>query len=192
MAYFYIYITNKGELMRKLALFAIAIALAFITTGCTASYERTFVTWRSGHDYAPARILVVTPPYGTYETIEYPTSGHEVVAALTKELKRYTNAISTVLTPVSINQLDDQLIQSVDYIIIPEILHWEDRATGWSMRPDRIEVRFDFYNNQRKLIDSYLITARSAYIVWISRQPNSLLPKPIRQMLTELFDKKLN
>ena len=178
--------------MRKLTLFAIAIALAFITTGCTASYERSFVNMRSSHNYAPARFLLVTPPNGRFETIEYPTSGHEVVAALSKELQRYTNAIKTIMTPVSIDQILDQDIQSVDYIIIPEILHWEDRATGWSMRPDRIEVRFDIYNNQRELIDSYQIKGRSAYIVWISRQPNSLLPKPIRQMLTELFDKKIN
>ncbi|MCI6438660.1 DUF4823 domain-containing protein [Fibrobacter sp.] len=74
-------------------------------------------------------------------------------------------------------------------MIIPQILHWEDRATGWSFVPDRIEVRFDIYNNQRQLIDSYLINGRSAYIVWVSKQPNSLLPKPIRAMLKELFGK---
>ena len=173
--------------MRKLIFFAIAIALAFITTGCTASYERTFINQRSNHDYTPARFLLVTPANGTFGKIDYPTSGSEVIATLTKELKRYTNAISTVLTPTPIDQLQDQDVEAADYIIIPEILHWEDRATGWSMKPDRIEVRFDIYNNQRELIDSYQIKGRSAYIVWVSKQPNSLLPKPIRQMLTELL-----
>ena len=108
---------------------------------------------------------------------------------MSKELQRYTTSIKTVSAPTPVDQLPEEDVQSADYIIAPEILHWEDRATGWSMRPDRIEVRFDIYNSQRELIDSYLIKGRSAYIVWVSKQPNSLLPKPIRQMLTELLGK---
>ena len=101
----------------------------------------------------------------------------------------WANLIAALLGTVTIEQIYPQDLAQTDYVIIPQILHWEDRATGWSFVPDRIEVRFDIYNNQRQLIDSYLINGRSAYIVWVSKQPNSLLPKPIRAMLKELFGK---
>jgi hypothetical protein len=32
-----------------------------------------------------------------------------------------------------------------DYFVIPEILHWEDRATEWSGIPDKIEVKISIY-----------------------------------------------
>ena len=94
------------------------------------------------------------------------------------------------MSPVKIENIKDEDLQQNDYVFIPEILHWEDRLTGWSFRPDRIQVRFDIYNNQRELVNSYLITGRSAYVVWVSRQPNSLLKKPIRDMLKTFFYKE--
>jgi hypothetical protein len=33
--------------------------------------------------------------------------------------------------------------QGIPYVLLPDILHWEERATEWSGRRDRIEVRLD-------------------------------------------------
>ncbi|MCF0221500.1 MAG: DUF4823 domain-containing protein [Fibrobacter sp.] len=96
--------------------------------------------------------------------------------------------ISVIPTTVTIDQIQDSDLERVDYVFIPEILHWEDRATGWSFRPDRIEVRFDIYNNQRQLINSVSIKGKSANVVWVQKAPNSLLPKPIRLLLKDLFN----
>jgi hypothetical protein len=175
--------------MYKFIFLIFAIALAMFTTGCTASYQHMTLNQPANELYPQSRFLLVTPVNGMYGNTVYPSSGFEVIQALTKELQHYTNAIATIPVPVTIEQIYPQDLAQTDYVIIPQILHWEDRATGWSFVPDRIEVRFDIYNNQRQLIDSYLINGRSAYIVWVSKQPNSLLPKPIRAMLKELFGK---
>ena len=175
--------------MNKFIFLIFAIALAMLTTGCTASYQHMTLNQPTNVLYPQSRFLLVTPVNGMYGNTVYPSSGFEVIQALTKELQHYTNAIATIPVPVTIEQIYPQDLAQTDYVIIPQILHWEDRATGWSFVPDRIEVRFDIYNNQRQLIDSYLINGRSAYIVWVSKQPNSLLPKPIRNMLKELFGK---
>jgi hypothetical protein len=111
-----------------------------------------------------------------------------VVDVLNKELKKYTPYVGIIPVTITIDQINSQDMEKTDYVIIPQIIHWEDRLTGWSFKPDRIEVRFDIYNNQRQLIDSYMIQGRSAYIVWANKQPNSLLPRPIRNMLKELFN----
>jgi hypothetical protein len=175
--------------MKKIILFAIAVASAFLTSGCSASYQGIYLNQPSNHVYTPSRFLLVTPASGVYNNTVYPSSGPDVIAALTKELQRYTQSVAIIPVPVTIEQIFPQDLERTDYVIIPQILHWEDRATGWSFIPDRIEVRFDIFDNQRRFIDSYLIQGRSAYIVWVSKQPNSLLAKPIRKMLTELFAK---
>ncbi len=174
--------------MKKIISALIFLTATFLMSGCTASYQSEFMAPQS---YMQDRtsFLIVTPEFGRYETIDYPTSGIDVASALEKELKQYSPQIATIPTPVTIENISDEDLQKFDYIFIPQILHWEDRATGWSMRPDRIKVRFDIFNNQRKLVNSYLITGRSAYIVWISKAPNSLLRKPIRDMLKKLFNK---
>lgn len=172
--------------VKKMLILFIVTAVAMVISGCSASYHQDFLQDpQSMHDRA--RVLIVTPENGSYGTEYYPTSGNDVVQVLTKELRNYTTNISVIPRTVRIEQIYEEDLQNVDYIIIPEILHWEDRATGWSFRPDRIEVRFDIYDNQRQLVNSVSIKGKSANIVWVQKAPNSLLPKPIRRLLRELF-----
>ena len=155
----------------------------------SSNLKREYFYEKSDFNINSPYVLIVTPEPGRYATVEYPTSGIEVASALAQELKQYSPQISTIPTPVTIENITDGDLQKFDYIFIPQILHWEDRATGWSMKPDRIKIRFDIFNNQRQLVNSYLITGRSAYIVWISKTPDSLLRKPIRDMLKKFFNK---
>ena len=175
--------------MRNNILFALIATFSLLFMGCSASYQQGFLQ-KSNHQYSPTRILLITPENGTYGDIVYPTSGNDVITALTQELNRYSpQSISTTYNPIDVQNLPDSDIANFDYIFAPKILHWEDRATGWSFRPDRIEVLFYIYDNQRNLIDTYNIKGRSAYVVWVSKQPNSLLKKPIRNMLADIFGK---
>ncbi|MCQ2103826.1 MAG: DUF4823 domain-containing protein [Fibrobacter sp.] len=171
---------------RKVVALLLLAALTFSLSGCTASYKQDFLQ-DPNYMSAQASVLIVTPKDGTYGEIYYETSGRDVVEALTKELRKYTTNVAVIPTNVSINDIADEDLQGFDYIFTPEILHWEDRLTGWSFRPDRIEVRFDIYNNQRQLTNSINIKGKSANIVWVSKAPKSLLPKPIRLMLQDLF-----
>lgn len=174
--------------MKKIISTLILLTATLLMSGCTASYQSEFMTPQS-YMQDQARILIVTPEFGKFGTIDYPTSGIDVASALAQELRQYSPQIATIPNPVTIENIGDEDLQKFDYVFIPQILHWEDRATGWSMKPDRIKVRFDIFNNQRKLVNSYLITGRSAYIVWISKAPNSLLRKPIRDMLKKFFNR---
>jgi len=178
--------------MKNIISVLLLIASILLFTGCSASYQNEFMNQQSNHTYAPSRILLITPENGTYEDIDYPTSGDDVIFALKKELSRYTPVIGVIPNPIPIENIEEQVLEQTDYIILPKILHWEDRATGWSFRPDRIEILFEIYNNKRELIDAYRIKGRSAYVVWVSKQPKSLLPRPIRTMCEDLFGKIQN
>ena len=177
--------------MKKIISTLLLFTAAILMNGCTASYQSEFMTPQT-YMQNQASILIVTPENGRYETIEYPSSGIDVASTLAQELGKYSSKIATIPTPVTINDIGDDVLQQYNYVFIPQILHWEDRATGWSFRPDRIEILFEIYNNKRELIDAYRIKGRSAYVVWVSKQPKSLLPRPIRTMCEDLFGKIQN
>ena len=172
--------------MKKIISTLLLFTAAILMNGCTASYQSEFMTPPT-YMQNQASILIVTPENGRYETIEYPSSGIDVASKLAQVLRKSSSKIATKQTPVTINDIGDDVLQQYNYVFIPQILHWEDRLTGWSMRPDRIQVRFDIYDNQRQLVNSYMVTGRSAYIVWVSKAPNSLLRRPIRDMLKTFF-----
>ena len=175
--------------MKKIIAVLLAFSAAILMSGCSESYQSDFLHPQAAMQ-PQTRFLIVTPEIGRYGDIDYPTSGVDVLTALIKELKIYSQSITTITIPVTIENIRDEDLQNYDYVFIPEILHWEDRATEWSFRPDRIEVRFDIYNNQREMVNSYLITGRGAYVEWSRKQPKSLLRKPIRDMLETFFGGK--
>ena len=51
---------------------------------------------------------------------------------------------------------------SGEYLLKPQILHWEDRATEWSGKPDRVKVSLPLYKSGR-LIGSALVSAKSSW-----------------------------
>lgn len=167
-------------------LFFLAIAVTLMS-GCTASYKQDFLKAQTAMN-SQKRVLIVTPNNGTYGENYYETSGNDVAQILVRELKKYTTKTEVIPTHISIENIEDEKLQEYDYIFIPEILHWEDRLTGWSFRPDRIEVRFDIYDNKRNMVNTVNIKGKSANVVWVSKAPKSLLPKPIRRFLKELFE----
>ena len=81
-------------------------------------------------------ISVTTPADGVYMEEEYPKSGtvvaRKLVAALVPHFPK-----STVVTTGA----------SAEYLLKPEILHWEDRATEWSGKPDRVKISLPLYKS---------------------------------------------
>lgn len=170
--------------IKKSLIFLTTIIALFLMSGCSASYKQDFMQGPNKMSLQKS-VLIVTPKNGSYKDIPYETSGADVVQALAQELKHYSTSINIVPNQ-SIEDIGSE-IENYDYIIIPEILHWEDRLTGWSLRPDRIQVRFDIFDKQRQMINSVKVTGKSANIVWVSKTPKSLLPKPLRLVFTKLF-----
>lgn len=55
-------------------------------------------------------------------------------------------------------------MSSFDHYIIPEILHWEDRATEWSGKPDKIEIKVTIHEGQdSKELTSAIISGKSKW-----------------------------
>ena len=74
------------------------------------------------------------------------------------------------------------------YLFVPAILQWEDRATEWSGKPDKVEVRIDVYDAQSgNVVHSSLITGQSGLATFGGDHPQDLLPGPFDEFARSLF-----
>jgi hypothetical protein len=75
-----------------------------------------------------------------------------------------------------------------DYLIFPEIKHWEDRATEWSGKSDKIEVRITIIDARTgDLVDSVDVRGKSRWGTFGGDHPQDLLAVPIEDFVAEAF-----
>lgn len=66
------------------------------------------------------------------------------------------------------------------YLFIPSIVAWEDRATEWSGRPDRLEILLKVYDlagtGRERLIDTATLKGSSTFFTFGGDHPQDMLP----------------
>jgi len=169
--------------------FAIVLALFAILTGCVSKYKTDAFQ-------APAQTLpvdssayVTMAKDGSYGAKRYPNSGQLLSSA--------TNAaISLHLTRVEVGThvetIEEALSRAdelgITYVFQPTILHWEDRATEWSGRPDRITIKIVVWDvGTREAISSTVLRASSKWATFGGDHPQDLLPGSITPYVNKLF-----
>ena len=74
------------------------------------------------------------------------------------------------------------------YLFNPTIVQWEDRATEWSARADKVSVKIAVIDvKSGEQISSATITGRSGLATFGGDHPQDLLPEPITEYIAELF-----
>ncbi|WP_426730848.1 DUF4823 domain-containing protein [Myxococcus faecalis] len=74
------------------------------------------------------------------------------------------------------------------YLVRPTLLHWEDRATQWSGKPDQIDVKLELIDVATgKVVNSTRLKATSESMSHLSSRPEDLLPKPLEQFVSSLY-----
>ena len=74
------------------------------------------------------------------------------------------------------------------YLVAPEILHWEDRATEWSGKPDRVDVDIRVIApTSGAVIASSVISGKSKWATFGGDHPQDLLPEPVDEYVGTLF-----
>ena len=126
---------------------------------------------------------------GSYGSDIYNGSGRVLANAIRQQLKRYTSNAIILKNNETLKDFSETEILEYDYIVIPEILHWEDRATAWSGLPDKIEVSIEIYDNQRKLLKSAILSGKSASMTLGSTDPGELLEEPLANFFKSVFEK---
>lgn len=167
------------------------VALGFILAlvGCADSHNWTPQQNGSARIAANDRILISTPVDGEYGTHVYTGSGRSTA-------KIIYNATSAQSRLVRVGGVSDNFEDAVsqaqrtdqDILIFPTILRWEDRATEWSMIPDKVEVKVDVIDVRTgNVISSGVIKGSSGLATLGEDHPQDLLPEPVAEFVSSLF-----
>ena len=173
---------NLGGLSR-LASFVLVISFV---SGCASSYEETALKPPTSKLTSGASILIATPTNGFYETKEYKGSGDSTARAVRAAFARYSNDVNISAECVNLDCLRGSQSTAVNYYVVPEILHWEDRNTEWSGIPDWIEIKLAVYDAED---GAELATAvvRGKWATFGGDHPQDLSPEPINAYVDSLY-----
>lgn len=171
--------------MKKLIVALAILALA----GCSSKYRTDSVTRPAERLDAKASAYVMSSNDGAYGGRTYAGSGRALSDAAAAAFSKYMNRIDTAETP---EKLDDALAKAKTtghkYVVQPSILHWEDRNTEWSGRPDRITIKLVVWDAATgKDIAANVSSASSKWGTFGGDHPEDLLPGALAGMVSAMF-----
>lgn len=169
----------------KRFLFIITVVLL---TGCSAKYSTNNVQKSTELLVKNLPVAVAKPADGVYETRSYAGSGDTTAAVVKAAILRHSDNVSVYSDCEDLMCLKDKHMMNRGYYVVPQILHWEDRATQWSGIPDRIEIKISVYNAESNaIVASAIITGKSKWATFGGDHPQDLLPVPINAWIASLY-----
>ena len=180
----------KGKIMKqKLVLF-----LILVLGGCAAQHEKsipqqvTDIPRVDIHFNSDDKFGVMLSRDGKYEAIDYPKSGMIVSLRIQKNLRERFKDVTLINTISRQKAIDDSKKQNIKYLVIPLVLHWEDRATNWSGKPDIIKIQLSLYDvNSGKIVKSSLFHAESTWWTLVNTPPEEMLDQSFDQAVLNLL-----
>lgn len=161
-----------------------------LLVACSARYNTTDL----GGDPSASlergsNVFITVPEDGRYGATTYSGSGHTVAQAIANAFSMYSGNVEVASQP---RMGRDEAIeyarkQGIDYVVVPAIAHWEQRATEWSGKPSRMTIRISVYDVKGKLLDSTAIEGRSRVMSFTSTSPESLLRDPLNNYAKKLY-----
>ncbi|CAI1494355.1 Uncharacterised protein [Serratia quinivorans] len=171
--------------MKGLLLFSSAILLL---TGCSAKYNTNDIQKNTELLIKDTAIVIAIPADGVYETHSYAGSGNGTATAVKAAFSRHSDNVSIFADCKDIACLKNNHPIIRGYYVIPQILHWEDRATEWSGIPDKIEVKITIYNAESNTrVASTIISGKSKWATFGGDHPQDLLPEPVNTYISSLY-----
>lgn len=175
----------KSSMVRT-TLFILCIG---ILAGCANSYKADAVKTPAAKIAADSKFYVTQPKDGVYGTTNYAGSGNMASSAISAELSKKG---SEVVVADSVETLDiaKEKASSVgaDFLFYTKILHWEDRATEWSLLSDKITMNYVIYNaGTGQKVASTTASATSGIATLGGDHPQDLVPKTVQDFLNAVM-----
>lgn len=167
------------------------LALAMFISVLAVSCAQRSITPMSGNaeklDKAKS-ILVVTAKDGAYDKTVYQGTGAEFATLVMAEFSKYAKHCD--LAPNSDLAAAQAMAKEkgASYVAVPEIMHYEDRNTVWSGRPDQISVKVSVYDAATgTLLNSSMLSANSSSATFTSNRPMELVTEPLGSMVKSFY-----
>ncbi len=174
----------------RVPLNVLVLLLAFGLSACVSKHKQIELGAGSRPSLSKSgSVYITTPENGWYGSNVYPNSAVHTVSAFRTAFIRHTD---TVYIESDVRGFEENLQRAkekgFDYLVQPLILHWEERATEWSGKPDRIEVQVRIADVATgKELDKILLMASSKWATMGGDHPEDLLPEPINEYVDSLY-----
>jgi hypothetical protein len=160
-----------------------------LLAGCADTHQLTRAKGKGLINTQHASAYVSIPKDGNFGQIVYPGSGSLTAQAVAAAFSPYFEKV--VVGMYADNSAAAQQFAKQGryaYLLYPEILHWEDRATEWSGRPDEMAVKLSVIDtNTGEALDSAMVSGKSGLGTLGGDRPEHLLPKPMADYAATLF-----
>lgn len=164
------------------------IALALLS-GCAATHKQEVLTTPASKLHGSNSVLIATPANGTYGDQEYSGSGEQAASAVRSAFLRHSNNVAVLPGCEELSCLQQSDENGSDYYVVPMILHWEDRATEWSGKRDKADIKLTIYDGEDlSEYSSIIIQGKSKWATFGGDHPQDLLPEPINEYVNSLYE----
>lgn len=160
-----------------------------LLSGCVDTYTVRQITPPSAKLQAASSFYVSVPADGKFNRTTYTGSGKKAAEVIGAALKKHAPTVT--VAPYS--QTREEAVDSARkahaaYLVWPMIVHWEDRATGWSGRPDVVEMSIEVIDlASGSVAASSSIGGKSRWGTVTDDKPEDLLPEPVNGYIATLF-----
>jgi len=173
----------------RLAWFLLALLMAI--TGCTEIHEVQRAAGATSPLSRQATAYIGVPQNGNDGSTTYHRSGALAAQAVAAAFAPY---VSRVTVGIEMEAFDSALgtakAGGYTYLLYPEILRWEDRATESTGKPDVVSVKVSLVATEgAKVLDSAVVYGKSSWWTFGGDRPEHLLPKPLSDYAASLFGK---
>ena len=167
----------------------ISFLAASLLAGCTATYSRSEVAVPSTVLRSGGNVVIATPEDGSYGDKVYRDSGESTAAAVRAAFAHYTSRAVIVGNCADVTCLRQAPEgKAADYLVVPEILHWEDRNTEWSGIKDKLEIKLTVFDRESDApVASAVINGKSKWATFGGDHPQDLLAEPVGAYVATLF-----
>lgn len=135
-------------------------------------------------------VFVAIPDDGAYGNRRYEGSGRNVSQIICSAFLKHCRSVQKANTRETFEEsMRSATKGGHKYLVFPTILHWEDRSTEWSGKPDRVEVKIDLVDiNSGESLDSVIVKGKSGLATFGGDHPQDLLQIPIEEFVASLYE----
>ena len=167
------------------------IPFALLFAGCADTHQlvRATSTGQTATLERGGSAYVAVSNDGRYGNTVYTGSAAMASQAVASAFGTYLRSIAVSPKAEDFEQaLQSARAGSYTYLIYPQILQWEDRATEWSGKPDVASVKISIVAaKSAQVVDSAVINGKSGLATFGGDHPQDLLPKPMADYAAAMF-----
>ena len=135
-----------------------------------------------------AQVSVQIPKNGRFENTIYYDSGVNTASAFKSAFEAHTKSVTLLAGCQEIDCLENAKLAGSKYFTALNLVYWEDRATNWSAKADRLTIKISIYEvSSGTLVTSSYLHTNTSLSVPGGGHVKDFLPSLANQYVSSLY-----